>query len=415
MPLIIKVRDHYTLQVGKDPANWIRGPKRVKIRDKQVIAGQMHKVEILQDDGSPDPVIVRGNLPAGTETGDTGGARAGFGAQAAVEELLKKPESDEVARENERQRREVSALQLMAESDKSAQEAARERVLDAARVEQESTAKHSAAGIIEEVPDDYVLSAEDLVVTKQEPVTVDEITSRARPMTSRLEDSVLEVEDVPTPEEVNAAPVIGENAEARAEEAAKPKLQRITVEGVDPAKLKRALALVASGALGNVDEATRMYEAVQKGLVVVKKPTEYRDELEAHAKKTAADLVEAADTLVGKNKDLDAAYESLRGKVVLLEADNERLHNDPAALELRTKIGELETDLAELRGKETAVKRDNDALRGALAKSEKNLRSTTEGRDAALQKLADGISKAKKKTSTKKKASTKKEEANAGA
>lgn len=318
--LIVKVRDHYTLQVGKDTANWIPGPKRIKILDKAVLAGQMHKVEILQDDGSPDPVIVRGNEPAGSEVADTGGARAGFGAQASVEELLKQPESDEVARENERQRREITARQVMESSNNSAQERARKRVVEAAKLQQESRAKHSAAGLVEEVSDDYVLLADEQVTTEPTHVTVEELTTRAAPITNRIEDSVLAIEDEPTAEEI----VIGADAEARAAEAAKPKPQRIVVEGVDPEKLKRALELVGTGALDNVGEAVKIYDAIQKGILVVKKPTEYRDELEAHAEKRSADLIEAADVLLEKNKELETDNGSLREAVALSEQRGEK-------------------------------------------------------------------------------------------
>lgn len=403
MSLIVKVRNHYTLQIGKDTANWIRGPKRIKIRDKRVLAGQMHKVEIIQDDGSPDPVIVPGNKPAGNEAAVTGGAQAGFGTKGSVEELLKEPENDEVARENERKRREVTALKIMEESNGTAQKRARERILDAARIQKESTAKHAAAGLVQEVSDDYVLSTEEHVTTDPTQVTVEELTTQARPITSRVEDSVLSVDDDPTAKELADADaqVIGDDAEARAAEAAKPKDEGIVVKGVEPAKLKRALELIGSGVLENIGEAGRIYEAIQKGLLVVKKPTEYRDDLEAHAEKKAGELVEAADVLLEKNKDLDAAYESLRGKVLELEAEVERLHNDPTVLEFRTKVRELD--------------RDNDALRSALSKSEgdligarEKLDNTTEGRDEALQKLADVTAKATAtKTAAAKKAAKK--------
>lgn len=373
MSLIIKVRDHYTLQVGKDTANWIRGPKRLKIRDKRVLAGQMHKIEIIQDDDSPDPVIVRGNKPAGQELADTGAARAGFGAQASVEALLKEPESDEVARENERRRREVTAKDIMEKSDATAQEAARKRVLEAAHVQKESRAKHAEAGIVEEVADDYVLSTKEHV-TEDPAVTVDEITSRARPITSRVEDSILSIEDVPTPEELAAAPEIGDQAEARAAEAAKPKPKGILVEGVDPAKLKKALSLVATGALENIGEATRIYESIQKGLLILKKPTEYRDELRIYAEQQAVELTNASTVLLEKNR--------------LLEAEVSRLYKDVKPEELQTRIGKLESD--------------NAGLREALAGSEKRYQKTVEGRDEALQKLADMTSKAAKKKTSKK-------------
>ena len=376
--LIVKVRNNYTLQVGKDTANWIRGPKRIKIRDKRVLAGQMHKVEIVQDDGTPDPVIVRGNAPAGQESADMGGARAGFGAQAAVEELLKEPESDEVARENERQRREINAREIMAQSNDSAQERARKRVLEAARLQKASRAKHSSAGIIEEVSDDYVLETAEHVTSEPAAVTIDDLTTRARPITNRVEDSVIAVEDEPTPEELAAAPVIGAQAEARVAEAAKPKEDGIVVKGVAPEKLKRALELIGSGVLENIGEAGRVYEAIQKGLLVVKKPPEYRAELEAYAEKKTGELIEAADALLSKNQELEAQVDAL--------------HNDVKPLELQTKVLELETEA--------------EGLRGALTTSEQKL-DTAMKRVAELTRESKAL-RAEAKTPPKKKAAKKK-------
>ncbi len=371
MSVLIKVREHYTLQVGRDPANWIRGPKKVKIRDKRVIAGQMQKIEILQDDGTPDPVIVRGKTPTGNESeGDSSGAAAGFGIKGSVEELTKEPESTEVTRENERVRREITAKQIMENSNTSAQERARLRIIEAAKLQRESTAKHSHAGIVQEVSDDYVLSEEE----NPAQVTVEDITTRARPITNRVEDSIMEVSD----EELASAPVIGENAEERirkAEQEAKPQEEGILVKGVDPEKLKRALALVGAGT--SVDEAIKLYDAVKNQLLIVMKPPEFRAQLEKYAAEKSGELVGASETLIQRNTELEARVEEL--------------HNSTEALELRTKLQEVDDELL-------GIAKENAQLRASLTKSEERYQKLV---DAAKKKTTKA-KKAKKKPAPKK-------------
>lgn len=334
MSCIVKVRNGYTLQVGRDPNNWVTGPKTIKIKNKALLAGQMRKVEVLQDDGTPTPVIVKAEAPAAGEQGvqDT------FWGRGDVEELEAKTKTGSQASEDDYLRRRVKAQEIIEKGNTEIQDKAKARVAAADEFMGRQRAERVTQGYVE------VIDEPGVVVTEPAGVSEEEIF-RAQPITAG--ESVEVIGD----EEVHE---IGADAEQRLEQAVKPvrpapapaapappvvaaEGKKVTISGVDPKTVQLALQVATTYDLRKIEQAMTLLEGVEKGLVYVFKPPELRAKLQESAQAAVLKAQETSENLRLTNEGLAERVEALEKELAETNAEAEKLD-----IELKSSREEVE-------------------------------------------------------------------------
>lgn len=382
-PIVAKVRGGYVLQLGPDPANWVTGPKTIKINDPDVVKGQKHKLEIVS--GSLDPV--KPTAPARQ-------APPPFWERGGVELVENEPssrldvDSREVQAYDQDRASRPTPAQIMERSNTEAQARAKDRqaATEALR-NAPKRKKYGAVEVVEEEPAEPAgpsLTAEDMLRS-------------ARPITQNYGETVEVVEDEPTPlergespppptpEQIAAAPVIGGDAaidqlpppppQAQPKSEMKvptvpagpanetpPPADGFNVRGISKERLKLALEIAQGYDPARIQKGLATLEAAEKGLLYVMRPPQFRDELVKYHEEHSAELV--------------AELEELRARVQA--TDDERDTLSRALAEEKQKTAELGDEL------DKALKA---ATKKTPAKKKASKKASTKGKGAkAMQK-----------------------------
>lgn len=326
--IIAKVRKGYVLQLGPDQANWVEGPKTIRINDPAVVRGQRHKLEIVS--GSLDPV--KPVAPARA-------APPPFWERGGVELVENVPssrldvDSREVQAYDQDRASRPTPAQIMESSNAAAQARARDRqaATEALR-HAPATKKHGAVEVIDETPPEPAGPS----------LTAEEMLRTARPITPNYGETVQVVEDdptplergesppPPTPQQIAAAPVIGGEVEAGQLPPPPPQAQPknalppvptvpaapvnetppppdgFNVRGVSKERLKLALEIAQGYDPARLQKALATLEGAEKGLIYVMRPPQFRDELVKFHQEHSAEATAEIARLGGELEELRA-------------------------------------------------------------------------------------------------------------